>query len=204
MIPVRLRDATLADADLLDAWARSPEAKGEFNDFGPPPEANSDIREALAKGPLRNERNGQMIIERLADGQPIGTVGWHEVHYGPPPKSRAWNIGISLIPEARGQGFGSIAQRQLADYLFETDRCQPRRGPDRRGEPRRTACPREGRLHSRGHRPRLPVPRRRVPRPRHLCSEPLRPLSQPIWRAGSGLQVGDRMAFDRGIHLIAV
>lgn len=120
MIPVRLRDATLADADLLDAWARSPEAKGEFNDFGPPLEANSDIREALASGPLRNERNGQMIIERLADGQPIGTVGWHEVHYGPPPRSRAWNIGISLIPEARGRGFGSIAQRQLADYLFET------------------------------------------------------------------------------------
>lgn len=119
MIPVRLRDATPADADLLDAWARSPEAKGEFNDFGPPPEDSSDIREALAKGPLRNERNGQLIVERVADGVPIGTVGWHEVHYGPPPKSRAWNIGISLIPDARGQGFGSIAQRLLADYLFE-------------------------------------------------------------------------------------
>lgn len=118
--PIRLRDATLADADILDAWARSPEAKGEFNDFGPPADESSDIREALAKGPLRNERNGQLIVERVVDGQPIGTVGWHEVHYGPPPKSRAWNIGISLIPEARGQGYGPIAQRLLADYLFET------------------------------------------------------------------------------------
>jgi len=119
-LPIRLRDATLADADLLDAWSRSPVAKGEFNDFGLPPEDQAPIREALTVGPLRNERNGQLIIERVADGQPIGTVGWHEIHYGPPPKSRAWNIGISLIPEARGQGYGAIAQRLLADYLFET------------------------------------------------------------------------------------
>jgi RimJ/RimL family protein N-acetyltransferase len=97
-----------------------PEAKGEFNDFGLPPEDQAPIHEALSVGPLRNERNGQLIIERVADGQPIGTVGWHEVHYGPPPKSRAWNIGISLIPEARGKGYGTIAQRLLADYLFET------------------------------------------------------------------------------------
>ena len=117
--PVRLRDATLADADLLDAWARSPQAKGEFNDFGIEPDEDS-LRETLAVGPLRNERNGQLVVERAADGQPIGTVGWHENLYGPGPRSRAWNIGISLIPEARGQGLGGIAQRLLADYLFET------------------------------------------------------------------------------------
>ena len=117
--PVRLRDATLADADLLDAWARSPQAKGEFNDFGIEPDQDS-LRETLAVGPLRNERNGQLVVERAADGQPIGTVGWHENLYGPGPRSRAWNIGISLIPEARGQGLGGIAQRLLADYLFET------------------------------------------------------------------------------------
>jgi RimJ/RimL family protein N-acetyltransferase len=117
-LPIRLRDVTLADADLLDAWARSPEAKGDFNDLGPPPDNSAEIREALTRGPLRNERNGQMIVERVADGEPIGTVGWHEAHYGPPPESRAWNIGISLVPEARGHGYGGIAQRLLADWLF--------------------------------------------------------------------------------------
>jgi len=116
--PIRLRDATLADADLLNAWGRSPEAKGEFNDFGIDPDEKA-LRETLAAGPLRNERNGQLIVERVVDGHPIGTVAWHEVHYGPPPLSRAWNIGISLIPEARGQGYGGTAQRLLADYLFE-------------------------------------------------------------------------------------
>jgi len=120
-LPIRLRDATLADADLLDSWAQSPEAKGEFNDFGSPSaDDTASMRRSLSEGPLRNERNGQLIIERVMDGLPIGTVGWHEVHYGPPTKSRAWNIGISIIPEARGQGYGGIAQRLLADYLFET------------------------------------------------------------------------------------
>jgi len=117
---IRLRDATPADADVLDRWAAFPEIRGEFNDFGLGPGDRSKVREALAAGPLRNERNGEMIVERISDGAPIGTVGWHEVHYGPGPGSRAWNIGIAIIPEARGQGYGSIAQRMLADYLFET------------------------------------------------------------------------------------
>jgi hypothetical protein len=31
---VRLRDLTIDDADLLDAWAADPDARGGFNDFG--------------------------------------------------------------------------------------------------------------------------------------------------------------------------
>lgn len=114
---VRLRDVTLADADLLDAWS-TPEAQGEFNDFGLP--RSPAPRAALAEGPLRNEHNGQLLVELVAGGTPIGTVSWHRVMNGPNPESAAWNMGISLVPEARGQGYGSEAQRQLADYLFET------------------------------------------------------------------------------------
>ena len=117
-IRVRLRDVTLADADLLDAWAKDPEARGEFNDFGLEPSPAN--REALANGPLRNERNGELIIERIIDAEPIGSVSWHQVRYGPNEGSHAWNMGISLLPAARGQGFGSEAQRLLADYLFAT------------------------------------------------------------------------------------
>jgi len=112
---VRLRDLRLEDADLLDAWNEAVEP-GSFNDFGPRPPTD---REALARGPFRNERNGMVIIERIADGQPIGTVGWRRVLvYGPPPQSDAWQIGIELIPSARGQGLGVEAQRLVADYLF--------------------------------------------------------------------------------------
>ena len=115
---VRLRDVTLGDADTLDAWDVDPSGAGGFNDFGQPP--NPVDREVLARGPLRNERNGVLIIERIADGTPIGTIGWHRVGYGPNPESAAWNFGIELIPEARGQGLGAEAQRLLADYLFDT------------------------------------------------------------------------------------
>ncbi|MEX1072672.1 MAG: GNAT family protein [Chloroflexota bacterium] len=114
---IRLRDVVLADADLLEAWD-APEIQGEFNDFGMP--RSPAPREAMAKGPLRNEHNGQLIVELLADGSPIGTVGWHKVLNGPNPESMAWNIGISLVPDSRGHGYGTEAQRQLADYLFAT------------------------------------------------------------------------------------
>ena len=112
---IRLRDVVLDDADLLDGWS-TPEAKGPFNDFGL--EREPTDREALARGPLRNERNGELIIERIADGRPIGTISWHLSRYGPNDQSGAWNIGIALLPAARGQGHGSEAQRLVADYLF--------------------------------------------------------------------------------------
>lgn len=60
------------------------------------------------------------MVVRNDDGRPVGDVSWHEVHYGPNPESAAWNIGINLVPEARGQGMGSEAQRLLAQHLFAT------------------------------------------------------------------------------------
>ena len=114
---VRLRDITLADADLLDEWARD-EAGSEFNDFGQEPQPLP--RDVIANGPLRNDRNGMLVVERIEDGVPIGTVGWHKVHYGPGPQSEAWNFGIELRPAARGQGLGTEAQKLLAEFLFAT------------------------------------------------------------------------------------
>jgi RimJ/RimL family protein N-acetyltransferase len=114
---VRLRDVTLADADLLDGWAQEG-PQSEFSDLGQEPQPLP--RDVLAAGPLRNEHNGVLIVERLADGRILGTVGWHRVNYGPSPWSDAWNFGIELRPEARGRGYGSEAQRLLADFLFDT------------------------------------------------------------------------------------
>ena len=112
---VRLRDITLADTDLLDAWDGE---RSAYNDFGLPHDPTD--RETLARGPLRNERNGQLIVELVADGRPIGTVGWHRKMYGPNPESSAYNFGIELIPEARGQRYGTEAQALLVEYLFAT------------------------------------------------------------------------------------
>jgi RimJ/RimL family protein N-acetyltransferase len=113
---VRLRRATLGDADLLELW-QSVEYMGEFNDFGMP---RRQVRDAIRETGLVGENGGTLIVESAANGTPIGTVSWRAIRYGPTPESAAWNIGISLIPEARGHGFGPEAQRVLADHLFET------------------------------------------------------------------------------------
>jgi RimJ/RimL family protein N-acetyltransferase len=115
---VRLRDATLADADVIDDLQRLEKTNGGFNDFGMPVEPVD--RAVLAKGPLLNDHNGMLLVERIEDGVVIGTVSWHRVRYGPNPESDGWMFGIDLIAEARGQGYGTEAQRLIARYLFDT------------------------------------------------------------------------------------
>jgi RimJ/RimL family protein N-acetyltransferase len=100
---------------MLDAWARDPRDRGGFNDLG---QDRSVSLEALRRGPLRGADRGTLIVERVADGLPIGSVSWHRVSYGPGGRSDAWNMGIDLRPEFRGQGYGTEAQRLLAGWLF--------------------------------------------------------------------------------------
>src|SRR5512141_2408891 len=115
---IRLRDVTVADADLFDELCRRQASDGGFNDFGLDPEPVD--RAILASGPLRGDRGGVFLVERIADRAVLGNVDFHRVRHGPNPESDAWMIGIDLVPEGRGQGFGSEAQRLIADYLFET------------------------------------------------------------------------------------
>ncbi len=46
----------------------------------------------------------------------LGFVAWRQVR--PTRTTTYWNMGINLLPEARGQGVGTEAQRQLVHYLF--------------------------------------------------------------------------------------
>ena len=115
---VRLREATLDDAELLDAWAADARVRGEFNDFGLPP--GKPLAENLAHGKrMVGPERGQLLVVRRSDDVPIGDVSWHTVSYGPGDGSRAFNIGVALHPDARGQGFGTEAQRLLVELLFE-------------------------------------------------------------------------------------
>jgi len=113
---VRLIDVTPSDAELLDRLhATQP---GGFNDLGQNPRILPP--EAWVDGRLRSDVRGELFVERRTDRRIVGTISWHRVSYGPNPKSGAWMIGIDLIPEGRGQGLGTEAQRLLADWLFET------------------------------------------------------------------------------------
>jgi RimJ/RimL family protein N-acetyltransferase len=115
---VRLRDVALDDADALDALRRGELTGGGYNDFGLG--FGPVDRRRLTAGPPRGADGGVMLIERISDQRPIGTLGWRRVQYGPNRESDAWMIGIELEVEARGQGYGSEAQRLAADYLFRT------------------------------------------------------------------------------------
>lgn len=114
---VRLRTVDVDDIELVDRWEADPVLKGEFNDFGMPPHS---IRDSVEAGTVIGDDHGMLMIERADDATPIGTVGWRAARYGPTSGSRAWQIGINIVPEGRGQGFGTKAQRLVADYLFET------------------------------------------------------------------------------------
>jgi RimJ/RimL family protein N-acetyltransferase len=113
---VRLRFLTPADVPrLLELYAYE---AGGFNDFGIVRSVPAD--DAWSDGELRNDSRGSLFVERLADGATLGAVGYHRVKYGPNDASGAWSIGIELVAEARGQGYGTEAQRLLADWLLST------------------------------------------------------------------------------------
>jgi RimJ/RimL family protein N-acetyltransferase len=113
---VRLRPVTLEDMAVLERLD-SPEVAGPFNWFGHRPAGRHHER-LLEDGYLSRERGRLLVV--AGDGEVAGDVSWHAVDHGPPPASRCWDIGITLLPEWRGKGLGSAAQRLLADYLFAT------------------------------------------------------------------------------------
>ncbi len=112
---VYLQEPTTADFPLLDEWGRSLEFRGEFNDFGLPYKPAAERYEQGVIG----AQNGTLLICETATGTPVGTIDWRPSMYGPPPESMAFQFGISLAPEARGKGYGPVAMRLAAEYLFE-------------------------------------------------------------------------------------
>jgi aminoglycoside 6'-N-acetyltransferase len=116
---VRLRPPTRDDVAFL-VRQYSPDVSAPWNWFGFRSEA--EILRRLDKDGLLGADHGKLIVELDTEDGPvaIGDVSWHAVDYGPPPASRAWNIGITLSPEWRGCGHGTRAQRLLADHLFAT------------------------------------------------------------------------------------
>lgn len=115
---VRLREAALDDAPIVDARAGDPTMLGEYNDLGvrkPKPLAENLAHGKRMIGPER----GVLLVVRLEDDAIIGEVSWHMTTYGPDERSGALNIGVALIPEARGHGLGTEAQQLLAEVLFD-------------------------------------------------------------------------------------
>lgn len=113
---VRLRPITLDDCAVAEAVPEIPEDEPySFYGFTNP----HRLRKSVESGDAYQswgDLKGRLAIE--ADGEYVGSVSWHPIHYGPIP-APALNFGIGLLPSARGKGHGSAAQRLLVAYLFD-------------------------------------------------------------------------------------
>ena len=114
---IRLRVVTPADLAFLDAWANDPQVNSEYGSFGLIP--SGTIERSFAENGLLSSQSGQLLVV-TPDDTPVGLVSYHQIGYGPNEGSNAYNIGISIVAEHRGKGYGVEAQNLLADYLFST------------------------------------------------------------------------------------
>jgi RimJ/RimL family protein N-acetyltransferase len=96
-----------ADEEFL-AQLRQRAVAGEFNWFDDA--AVEEVRGLLA--------SMHRLIVSLEDATAIGSLSWFGVPYGPNPRSVAWKIGITLVADQRGRGYGALSQSMLADHLF--------------------------------------------------------------------------------------
>ncbi len=109
---IRLRPIVQADLQWMERIYDDPVEASEFGFFG---WANpGHIRKRYEAGFI-NEDGGKLAVIRGADTY-VGDVGWRRVVTG--PGSFSWNIGIGLLAKERGKGYGTRAQRLLAEYLF--------------------------------------------------------------------------------------
>jgi RimJ/RimL family protein N-acetyltransferase len=120
-VRLRLRPVRRDDLDTLERWWETPEVQSRFNWFGFPPPGF--LRSRFEENGMLGDDYGNLLVE-LVDGTLIGDVSYNAVRHGPGGGSRAYNIGITVLPEYRGQGLGAEAQRLLADYLFAHTRVE--------------------------------------------------------------------------------
>ena len=82
-------------------------------------EVLSNVTERFETDGFLGARASTLIV---ALGQtPIGDVSWRIEQWGPTERSRCPAIGVALLPEFRGRGYGTTAQRLLVDRLFDAD-----------------------------------------------------------------------------------
>lgn len=111
---LRLRAFTEADLPFLDRMSTDPDALGYF-EYGEIVEARAR-RKRFDKDGLVSAESTVLAIE-LDDGTVAGMVSFRPRHRGGSP-GVCTEIGCALLPEHRGRGLGTEAQRVLVRFLF--------------------------------------------------------------------------------------
>ncbi|WP_131740134.1 GNAT family N-acetyltransferase [Actinomadura roseirufa] len=109
---VELRPAAEDDLPVIERLNGDPELAGPFlwGGWSDP----GRVRRRWAEDGLLGEDTGTLVVARGDDA--VGYTSYRRVVTG--RRSSCWSIGISLLPEARGRGVGTRAQRLLVAYLF--------------------------------------------------------------------------------------
>jgi RimJ/RimL family protein N-acetyltransferase len=109
---VELRPAAEEDLLLLEKLTWDPAATGEFAQFG-----WFDLRQ-WRRGWIENKLIGDDggVLMVISGAERLGFVDWRR--QPSTPGAYYWEIGMALLPEARGHGYGTQALRLVARYLF--------------------------------------------------------------------------------------
>jgi RimJ/RimL family protein N-acetyltransferase len=109
---VTLRPVAEADLPVMEQLTWDPETSGEFASFG-----WFDTRmwrRGWAENELIGDDSGALMV--VSGEERLGFVNWRRRPTS--PSAYCWTMGIAMLPEARGRGYGTRAQRLLARYLF--------------------------------------------------------------------------------------
>ncbi|MDF2270321.1 GNAT family protein [Streptomyces coacervatus] len=109
---VALRPVAEDDLSVMERFLTDPETAAPFQWFGW--WDTGRWRRQWAQDGLLGDEGGHLMVVRGTER--LGFVAWRLVR--PTRTTTYWNMGINLLPEARGRGAGTEAQRQLVRYLF--------------------------------------------------------------------------------------
>jgi RimJ/RimL family protein N-acetyltransferase len=109
---VSLRLAVEDDLPLIESLTWDPDVAGEFAQFGwfDPRLWRRHWEENELLGP-----DGGLLMVMRRDER-LGFVNWRRKPCT--PAAYYWEMGIAMLPAARGRGYGTRAHRLLARYLF--------------------------------------------------------------------------------------
>ncbi|SCC02473.1 aminoglycoside 6'-N-acetyltransferase [Arthrobacter sp. NIO-1057] len=104
-----------SDIDLFEENFQSRVGASEYQWFGF--WDTNKLRTRLDQDQFIGSHDGALAVH-LGE-QTIGKVDWFTVNsWGRSNTSACWEIAIGLFAKHRGQGYGTVAQRLLVEYLF--------------------------------------------------------------------------------------
>jgi RimJ/RimL family protein N-acetyltransferase len=109
---IELRPVAESDLPTIYKLTNDPEFTGEFEWYGWHDQWHF---QRLWKENGLLYADGGVLSVRVGEDT-VGFVSWRKQMTG--QTTFCWAMGVAMLPEARGKGYGTAAQRQLVRYLF--------------------------------------------------------------------------------------